>query len=290
MSAPTHDPYAPPKAPDDLPAFVDGPLPPGVRRFRLDPDLYRVTSRTARAARGLAVMLPIMLLVWVPLVGRSLENVWTMLPGVLVMVVWVGALMLNAGRANAPALVSFELLMGPRVLRRTVAASLARRGATPEVTSIVETSDGLFVCCEKVRRSIFIGRTLSGYEDVKTALREWGAIEPLRGWAAWRRTTAENRRQGTRDAVGGSVLASDASLASELETMRSISSAAWRSFPAGPSGGFMGFRPRMTIILWVALIVMFLAIWQILQPGPAQPQRARPVPSAAFTSPLGSPA
>jgi hypothetical protein len=264
MSAPGFDPYAPPKAPADLPAFVDGPLPPGVRRFRLDPELYRSAIRR-RAVRVLAVMLPAMALYWVPTAMHSPETSWTLVPGALFAVVWVGVMVLNAGRPNSPALVSYELLVSARVLRRTVAAALPVEVLRPEVTSIVETSDGLYVCCEKVRRSIVIGRTLSGYEDVRNALREWGSIESLRGWKAWRRATLESRRQGTRDAVAGSALDTDRSLASELETIRSVSSATWRSFPAAPSS--FGSKPSRVLILWVLLIVMFLAIWQFLQPA-----------------------
>jgi hypothetical protein len=182
-------------------------------------------------------------------------------------VLMAAVILAMARRPNRPELLTYDLLLGARVLRRTLATLQPAEVLRPEVTSVFETRDGLLVCCEGPRRALFITRALDGYDDVRATIATWRPIEPLRGWAAWRRSVREARRQGMRGAVIGTALESDPSLAAELETLRGLSDPAWRSYRA-PS---KGMSVRVTVVLWVVLIVMFLAIWQVLQPGTPNP-------------------
>ncbi|MGH7437487.1 MAG: hypothetical protein ACRENE_17560 [Polyangiaceae bacterium] len=282
MSIPDFNPYAPPQATSDaptaLPAGVEGGLPPGVRRFRLDPALQRVHARR-RVLRSMRVIGPVMLVMMYGVTsfasgpaGANLSPFITLfVVGFFLLRVWVGV-----ARRSSVELVSYELLVGPRVLRRMLAETQPAEVLRPEVTSIVELEDGLFVCCDSVKRSLYVTRALAGYEDVKAALEEWKPIEPaVGGWLAKRRRARrEGGLQGTRDAVAGTVLAADASLVVDLEQIRNASSAAWRTFPATTIPGSGGLGRWKYVLLWVLLIVMFLAIWQVLQPGPG-PHRDR---------------
>jgi hypothetical protein len=177
----------------------------------------------------------------------------------------MAALFAMALRAHHPEVLTYDLLVGARVLRRTAASATPAEVLRPEVTSIVETRDGLLVCCEGVRRALFITRTLDGYDDVRAELATWQVIESLRGWAAWRRGGREARRQGMRGAVIGTCLASDLSLAAELETVRRLSDSSWRTYGALRKRG----RALMAIGFGILLVVLVLTIWQVVQPQPS---------------------
>lgn len=70
-------------------------------------------------------------------------------------------------------------------------------------------------------------------------------------------------RQRIRDAVAGTALTADASLAQELQELRHASSTEWMAYPQRATG-----RRRLVLLLavWVLLVVMLLAIWQLLSP------------------------
>jgi hypothetical protein len=165
-------------------------------------------------------------------------------------------------RVTSAPLVGYELLLGERVLRVGASGSLAAEVLRPEVAEIVETRQGMWVTCQKPARSAFVIRALDGYVDVREALEAWATIRPVRGFEAIRRARREKGRQGPRDAVGGTALATDASLVAELEGVRAASNEGH----GGPVPvGVM--RGRKVLALWVALIVLFLAIWQFLSPS-----------------------
>jgi hypothetical protein len=251
---------------------MEAPLPPGVRRFRLDPARYREKDH-----RLLAI---------IPVVGATiLCNLAIVATGSSLPVYVIGlALVLRIlfGRDRRPPspahLATYELFVGPRVLRRTEASKPPAEVLRPEVSAIVETRDGLHVSCDAPPRSLFLSRALDGYEDVRAELGAWRAIEPLRGWAAWRRASDESH-EGPRDAISGTSLASDPSLAHELELVRSASSMDWRIAPEE--------RPprsaRRMLVAWVVLLVLFVAVWQLLQPAERPPARrpSRPAASAS---------
>ena len=168
------------------------------------------------------------------------------------------------GRVVAPTLSGYELLISDRVLRRSSVGSLtAAEVLRPEVTEVVETPAGLWVTCTNPRRSAFVVRALDGYADVREALSAWSPIKPLRGWGAFLRARRETGYQGPRDAVLGTALATDATLVTELEAVRSASTEGYGMQEPAAAGR----RPFRMLALWVALVVMFLAIWQVLQPS-----------------------
>jgi hypothetical protein len=276
MSSSPFQPYAPPGAPLGPPGYLETALPPGVRRFRLDPARHRsrATRRLLRLGATLAVVFGGMfVLEGGPANGSTLV---TMIPILLIAVasiVLVGVLRLRGMMSSE--LLTYEVLLGARVLRRSIARTLPAEILRPEVTAMFETGDGLWVCCDAPRRALFVVSAVDGYDDIRRELATWRPIEPLSGWAAYRRATGWTSHQAPRDAIAGTALASDPSLATELEHVRSASSAAWRNYPAGPPLRRFAYG---AIALWVLLIVMFLAIWQVLTPSerPRQPSDRAP--------------
>jgi hypothetical protein len=101
-------------------------------------------------------------------------------------------------------------------------------------------------------------------------LATWGAIGQLRGWDAFRHARREAGREGPRDAISGTALADDSTLVEELEAVRASSMVRGRAYPAAPAA----IRRRQGCVLgtWVALIVLFLVIWQVLAPNEKRPR------------------
>lgn len=241
------------------------PLPPGVQRFRLDPAAYR-----SAAARHFLRQCALVAAITVPMLGavalRDASNVegFAIVSGVaaLVLLGVAGWKLVTIGNAVAPALARYELLVSDRVLRRSAGFGPVAEVLRTEVSEIVETSHGLWVSCAQPRRSLFVVNALDGYADVRQALSRWSPIRPLRGWKARRYARRETRYQGPRDAVVGTALANDTTLAAELEAVRGASFDG-HATPAAPVVASRGGR---ALALWVLLIVLFLAIWQLLQP------------------------
>jgi hypothetical protein len=217
-----------------------------------------------RWAAGLAFGLPI-------LAGATRINS-TNLGGFAVAIVIVGGALLlflvwrlrTIGNLVAPALARYEFLLGDRVLRRTTGSGPVAEVLRPEVSEIVETKYGLWVTCKTPRRSLFVVRALDGYADVREALAAWAPIQSVPGgFASRQRARREREHQGPRDAVIGTALASDQTLVAELESVRAASidghAIAGASAPV-PRGG-------KALAVWIALILAFLAIWQVLQPA-----------------------
>jgi hypothetical protein len=272
MTAPTFDPYAPPAAPIEPAAGVEGTLPPGVRRYRLDPARFRaLATRLALRRLALVAVLPLGVALLLATGGER----GFFVPVVLLGVGWSLFIALAKARsASAPELVSYEMLAGPRVLRRTMIGRQPAEVLRPEVSAVFEVKGGLWVACSEPRRAVFVSRAVDGYDDLRATLAAWRPIEPLRGWAAWRFGVAQASRQAPRGAVTGTALASDASLFEELERVRAASSAAWTRYPA-----VSPVTRYRAVMIWVLLIVMFLAIWQVLQPGERRPPPRRDVPA-----------
>jgi hypothetical protein len=272
------NPYAPPGT-----ALVSPPtsaLPPGFRRFRLDPIRFRAFATRAILKRaafvgGIALIFSLGYAAVLP----GVREVVAVAP--LVLVIALVPAFLRVRRGTSAELLSYELLVTPRVLRREVAGAMPAEILRPEVTRIVETKAGLWVSSQSPRRSLFVARVVDGYADVRAELATWRAIEPLSGaWATWRLTAESSKEQGCRDGVHGTSLAADASLREELEIARTVSSAAYLAHPVAPPPRRR--RPVMTLALWVVLIVMFLAIWQFLTPAPPRStSRPRAHPTSA---------
>jgi hypothetical protein len=188
-----------------------------------------------------------------------------MVPAIIVVLVVVWRLA-TLGNALTPHLQRYELIVSDGVLRRSGIGPVAEV-LRAEVGAIVETGKGLWISCTTPRRALFVSSAVDGYADVRQAVAAWAPIQSLRGWRAFRYASREASHQGPRDAILGTALATDASLGSELETVRAAS--------ANGHGDVLvnvpGLRTGRAIALWAALIVMFLAIWQVLQPGERRP-------------------
>jgi len=122
----------------------------------------------------------------------------------------------------------------------------------------------MWMICAAPRRALGLSRAIAGYDELRAALAQWKAVEPVGGWTAMRTTYVHMRRMGPRDVVEGTALAADAGLREELATMRAVS--ADRGAGYGPVAKPRRLLWRM-LLVWVLLIVMLLAIWQLLSPG-----------------------
>jgi hypothetical protein len=269
------NPYAPPS---DGP-YVPPPgaaLPADFRRFRLDPIAYRSFATRALLLRSAFVLgTTIAFAGLVVLVLPDSAYVFFVVPVVIALVL---PTFVRVRSPRSPELVSYELLASPRVLRRTVVGLLPAEILRPEVTRIVESKLGLWVFSTTPLRALFVVSALDGYADVRAALATWRPIEPLAGGgrAARRLVRQSTGLQGSRDAVHGTSLAADASLREELELVRAVSSTAHQAVvPVAPRR-----RGVRVLLLWVLLIVMFLAIWQFLSPTPPSQSRPRAHPAS----------
>lgn len=275
MSPSSHNPYAAP-APPGGPLPQPGPLPPEVLRVRFDPELHRKTVR-ARLARFLVTFVSVILLVDFGLFRPlDLAGSWTWL---VVVATGLVIVTIRVQRMARRSLATYELLVGPRVMRRTLAGFAPSEVLRPEVSRAFETRWGIWLVCDAPAHAFFVACAVAGYDELRATLGTWTTIETLRGWTAWRRASAVQARQGTRDTVPGTALASDVTLANELEEVRRASSTAWMAHPQLPKAAP---RLRRLLILWALLIVFFLAIWQFLAPAPRPPASSSPIhkPSA----------
>jgi hypothetical protein len=133
----------------------------------------------------------------------------------------------------------------------------------PEVTEIVRMPFGLLLLSATPNRSLFVSRAFDGFADVSEALKGWKPMREMRGMAAWGYATRAARREGPRDAVLGTALATDASLVAELDSVRAASLAARANSAPAPIKR-RGWAVGLTGVLG---FIVFLAIWQVLQPS-----------------------
>jgi hypothetical protein len=248
-----------------------------MRRLRLAPAPYRALVRSILIRRYLVVGLLYVLvlgLLW------SLGFLVEFTIGIAV-AAWLGSFVLTWLRTRTIVerqLVMFEIIMSPRVLRRVMVGMPVAEVLRPEVTRIVETPRALCVLSTTPRRTMTVVRAVDGYEAARAQIATWGAIESLRGWAAFAFAWGQLRHMRPRDRIDGA-LATDATLGDELTAVRTISRDGGSGY-----GGVVTIRKRLVwmLVLWCLLIVMFLAIWQFLQPNevPRPPRPPRPTTSA----------
>lgn len=165
--------------------------------------------------------------------------------------------------AIARQLAAFDVVVSPRVARRVMPVLPVAEILRPEVTRIVETARGLWLVSTQPRRTVFLVSALEGYAELRATMATWGAIEPLRGLAAFTFAFGQMRHMRPRDRLDGA-LATDATLVDELATVRALSADQGAGYGQTASPRVRLWR---VLVLWVLLIVMFLAIWQFLTPG-----------------------
>jgi hypothetical protein len=255
------NPYAPPAAASF--ALPEGPLPAGVRRFRIDPARARVLVRSTLVRRQVvALVVMVMLLGIYRVLGLATE-----LSIVIVGIVWVmgvGLAWMRLAGITRRQVETFECLVSERVIRRIVVGALPAEILRPEITRVVEAKWGMWVICAQPRRALGLSRAIAGYDELRATLASWKPVEGIGGWSAMRLPYAHMRQMGPRDVVDGTALAADAGLREELAMIRAVS--ADRGAGYGPVRDARRLLWRV-LLLWVLLIVMFLAIWQFLSPG-----------------------
>jgi hypothetical protein len=211
----------------------DSTLPLGVRRFHLDPLRHREYA-TAHVLRSVLVFAGAFAVVLLLAVVAGLSSAAAVTAFVVVTALAATPGLRFARRTDSPQLLTYELLVGTRVARRTVAGSQPAEMLRPEVTAIYETSEGLWLASTTPHRALFVSRAIDGYADVRAELARWRAIEPLGGARAWHHATQEGAAQGSRDAIEGTALGSDPSLGAELELVRGASSKYWEQYVTTP--------------------------------------------------------
>jgi hypothetical protein len=92
------------------------------------------------------------------------------------------------------------------------------------VTEIIETPSGLWIKSTAPSRSVFVWRSLDGYEQLKGLVGTWRPIEPVSALTAFLRNRQEHFRQLPLDPTTNTALSMDPSLADELLTVRDASS------------------------------------------------------------------
>ena len=255
------NPYAPPAAASFT--LPETPLPPGMQRYRIDPERARLMVRSAVIKRQLIACASGSIVIGI----YAAIGIATGLTFAIVGVAWVIGMAVGWMRVagiTRKQVDTFECLASDRVIRRIVVGAVPAEILRPEVTRIVEAKWGMWVLCAQPRRALGLSRAIAAYDELRAALGSWKPIEPVGGWSALRLPYAHMRQMGPRDVVEGTALASDAGLREELATIRAVSADRGAGYGPVPNPRRLVWR---VLLLWVLLIVMFLAIWQFLSPG-----------------------
>jgi hypothetical protein len=251
------NPYAPPAVSIDT-RRSEAPLPDGVRRFRLDPPRYdRFQWKTA-----LFLIVPafVVIALYVAIMAAVTSIVPVATLGALAMAWVVLARVVRIRMARKSALETYELLVSDRAARRNLSGQMSAEILRPEVTRIVEVPTGLWLTCEEPPRSLFVANAIDRYDEARVLFSTWRPIERLGTFALLGVARREGRKQGLCD--GSIALAADRSLQMDLTMLRSVSQTPGLSEP--PSRFALYAR---LMVIWFALIFVFLALWQFLSPS-----------------------
>lgn len=263
MSDVEPNPYAPPAVAIDV-RVSEAPLPPGVRRFRLDPARFDRFNRVITLQLA-SIAIPI-LAVWCGFMGWATGLSPSYLGLLLVLAIaWIFvARTVRVRMSRKSNLASYELLVSDRVARRNLAGWVSAEVLRPEVTEIVEVPTGLWLRCAQPPRALFVAKAIDGYEDARAILTSWAPVRVDGGFSAWRMTRTEGRNQRPRNEALG-ILATDRSMVEELETVRNASRTATLEKPPSRAATY----GRLAVV-WFALVLVFLGLWQFFAPsGPS---------------------
>jgi hypothetical protein len=258
VASPSSNPYAPPD-PSYKPGTFVAPLPEGVRRFKLDPARLRVVARSVILRRTLPLFGVIFFIVVGAVLAWSGPSV-TVLPSVGVMLAVVVVQVVRQARVPKEHVATYELLLGERMMRRTLAKTLPAEVLRQEVTAIYETRFGLWVMCAAPLRALFVIAAVERFDVVRAELATWHPIEARGGLQAWRVERAVARQQGERRDPAAGAPSIDPTLAAELANLRAASSDAWKAFPAPNLK-----RTNQRFRLYGLLLVMFFVVWKVLE-------------------------
>ena len=252
------NPYAPPAVTIDTRAS-DLPLPSGVRRFRLDPARYDRFQRVVMVQMLVIAMavfnLFVALLVWLLRVSWS----YVVLAEILLFAWILVARTIRIRLARKNNLDTYELLVSDRVVRRNLGGWQSAEILRPEIARITEVRTGLWIRCNVPPRSLFVASAIDDYAAAREKFSTWAPIKTMSGFSAWRMARSEGKRQGLRDETFQTALAVDPSLAIELEMVRSASTT-----PEGTKSPSSQAAWVRLLVVWFALVFVFLVIWQFL--------------------------
>jgi hypothetical protein len=265
VSAP--NPYAPPRE-GPIPESALAPLPDDVRRYTLEPKaLHEYLGKVSRAALVRSALIVIGL-------GGYMATKGPLGPGVLPILALPMAFSLTVGwlllrgrvkRLEPRLLAEYELIVAPRVLRRTTYGVAPAEILAPEVASIVEVPDGLSIVTTNPKQRLFILRAVAHYAEVRDHVARWGSIESRAGLRGWLRKRAHRRGERIRDRVRGTLLANDEALREELAEVREIARGANLA-----SIRALRLRRMFAFVAWL-LILVVMAIWTFLPPAQSTP-------------------
>ncbi len=258
------NPYAPPAVTIET-RVSEPPLPPGVRRFTLNPRSF--DGFQARVlVQLLLVLLPIVagaMLVLFFIAKLPLDKV-TLVFGLTI--AWVAlARIVRVRMARRSNLESYELLVSENAARRNLAGRVSAEILRPEVEDIVEVTTGLWIRCQNPPRALFVANAVSDWNEARTLFATWKSIRKIGGLAAWSFARREGKKQGLRDEPDSSVLGDAPSPAhgAELAVLRSASRTTGLAAPPSRSAALVRI-----VVVWFGLIFFFLALWQCVTPAP----------------------
>ncbi len=279
---PVVNPYAPPRQ-GPGPEGSSLPLTPlagGLRRYVLEPQAFHAyVGRTSRAAFVRLLLLIFALGTILGMSGPAGRDTILLLgiPTLAGLPFWWLLLRAQTRRVEPKALEAYELIVGPRVLRRTQLGAPAAEILAPEVTSIFEIPDGLSIVSSRANGRLFVLRALGGYAEVRDHVAQWKPIVRRDGPGAWLRKRAHRSGEHTRDRVEGTSLEKDATLRDELRSVRAVARALdQNSIRRGR------WLRRLIGLAW-ALVALMVLLWVFLTPAPKG--ATAPTPAATSKTP-----
>ncbi|HEX7665778.1 MAG TPA: hypothetical protein VF407_14730 [Polyangiaceae bacterium] len=264
MNADEPNPYAPPAVTMDV-RSSDAPLPPGVRRFTLDPPAYDAFQRRmlVQVVLFFAVIVAVMTTILVA-AGIPLDKVALIFA---LAVGWVAvARFIRVRMARRANLESYELLVGEQTARRNLAGFVSAEIVRREIDDIVEVPTGLWLRCVHPPRSLFVARAIGNYAEARAIFESWRSITKVGGFAAWSYARREGKRQGPRDYDPTSTLQGHGPAVAEtveLLALRNASRTTGLTTPPSRAAALVRI-----VVVWFGLIFFFLAIWQFFSSSP----------------------
>jgi hypothetical protein len=153
-----------------------------VRVYHRPPERYHSLWKARLARFGVIVSVMaacLAIVIWRSGASQSLTTWIPPLVMFLGFLLWV----VRTARRVAARLMTYQLTLGPNVMRIVCDGFVPTEVLRSDVTRIVESSEGLRVEAGRVLTGV--PRDLAGYADARARLAEWHAIERARFGNAW---------------------------------------------------------------------------------------------------------
>ncbi|MEO8876690.1 MAG: hypothetical protein ABI461_13950 [Polyangiaceae bacterium] len=233
------------------------PLPPGVRRFRLDEARHTKLQRIG-LVQLLVFILPFLIFFIGVVAWITHMPLTSFIALVVISIGWaVVQRVVRIRLAKKSQLASYELLVSENAARRNLAGFISAELLRPEIATMTEVPTGIWIACETPPQALFIANALADYDDARALFSTWGPIRKIGGFAALRLARKLSPLQGPRENTFGTALANNDALATELTMLRHVSTTAGRDRPPSRSAALL-----RAMAIWFGLMIFFLAIWQ----------------------------